>query len=333
MTFGVNLVVFGFMKSKPKTTDSRHKKVYHLRNWSEYDRALVNRGSINIWIGEDALERWQYEGPTQRGAQFTYSNEAIECMLVVKEVYHLTNRTAEGFMRSIFSIMKIELDVPDHSTLSRRGRTVHVRLPKRSNGPLHLVLDSSGLKVYGEGEWKVRQHGWSKRRTWRKVHLATDSETLEIQAVVTSEAGMHDSEAVELMMEEVDQPIDSATGDGGYDRRSVYQAIQSHSPGTQIVIPPRKDALIWQHGNCQAPPLPRDQNLRYIRKHGRHAWKRDSDYHHRSMAETTFYRLKTIFGDHLSARLLNMQEVQVRVRCRALNIMSHLGMPESYMVA
>jgi len=333
MTFGVNLVAIGFMKSKPKNTDSRHKKVYHLRNWSEYDQALVNRGSITIWIGEDAIEQWQYKGPTQRGAQFAYSDIAIECMLVVKEVYHLTNRAAEGFMRSIFSVLNIWLDVPDHSTLSRRGRTVHVRLPKRSKGPLHLVLDSSGLKVYGEGEWKVRQHGWSKRRTWRKVHLATDSETHEIQAVVTSEAGMHDSEAVELMLGEVDRPIDSAAGDGGYDSRSVYQAIQSHSPGAKIVIPPRKDAHIWQHGNCHAPPLPRDQNLRYIRKHGRHAWKRDSDYHRRSLAETTFYRFKTIFGDHLSARLLAMQEVQVSVRCRALNVMTHLGMPESYMVA
>jgi transposase len=333
MTYGVNLVVVGFMKSKSKNTDSRHKKVYHLRNWPEYDRALVNRGAITMWIGEDAIERWQYKGPTQRGAQFAYSNEAMECMLVVKEVYHLTNRTVEGFMCSIFSILKIGLDVPDHSTLSRRGRTVHVRLPKRSKGPLHLVLDSSGLKVYGEGEWKVRQHGWSKRRTWRKVHLATDSETHEIQAVVTSEAGMHDSEAVELMLEDVDQPIDSAAGDGSYDRRLVYQAIQSHSPGAQIVIPPRKDAHIWLHGNRQAPPLPRDQNLRYIRKHGRQAWKRDSNYHRRSLAETTFYRFKTIFGDHLSARLLAMQEVQVSVRCRALNVMTHLGMPESYMVA
>jgi hypothetical protein len=321
------------MKNKPKKTNPRHKRVYHVSNWSEYERALVNRGSITIWIGEDALERWQYEGPTQRGAQFTYSDEAIECMLMVKEVYHLTNRGAEGFMRSMFSVLKIGFDIPDHSTLSRRGRAIHVRLPKRSKGPLHLVLDSSGLKVYGEGEWKVRQHGWSKRRTWRKLHLAMDFETHEIQAVVASEAGMHDSEAVVLMLEDVDQPIASAAGDGAYDRRLVYQAIQSHSPSVHISIPPRKDAHIWQHGNSKAPPLPRDQNLRYIREHGRRAWKRDSGYHRRSLAETTIFRLKTIFGDHLSARLTAMQDVQVYVRCRALNVMTHLGMPKSYMVA
>ncbi len=184
-----------------------------------------------------------------------------------------------------------------------------------------------------KGEWKVRQHGWSKRRTWRKVHLATDSETNEIQAVVTSGAGMHDSEAVEFMLEDVDQPIASASGDGAYDRRSVYQALQSHSPGAHIAIHPRKDAHIWQRGNSKAPPLSRDQNLRYIREYGRRAWKRDSGYHRRSLAETSIFRLKTIYGDHLSARLTEMHNVQVSVRCRALNIMTHLGMPESYLVA
>jgi hypothetical protein len=321
------------MQNKPKKTNPRPKKVYHVRNWSEYDRALVNRGSIDIWIDTDALKQWRHEGPTQRGAQFIYSDVAIQCVLIVKEVYHLTNREAEGFMRSMFKQMDIGYAVPDHSTLSRRGRKIHVRLPKRAKGPLHLVLDSSGLKVYGEGEWKVRQHGWSKRRTWCKFHLATDSETNEIQAVVTSEAGMHDSEAVELMLEDVDQPIASASGDGAYDRRPVYQAIQSHTPSANIAIPPRKDARIWQHGNSKAPPLPRDQNLRYIRKHRRRAWKRDSGYQRRSIAETTIFRLKTIFGDHLSARLTATQDVQVNVRCRALNIMTHLGMPESYMVA
>ena len=321
------------MNNKHKKTNPRHKKVYHVRNWSEYDRALVNRGSINIWIDTDALKRWRHEGETKRGAQFIYSDFAIQCVLVVKEVYHLTNREVEGFMRSIFEQMKIRYDVPDHSTLSRRGRKIHVRLPKRTKGPLYLVLDSSGLKVYGEGEWKVRQHGWSKRRTWRKLHLATDSRTNEIQAIVTSEAGMHDSEVVELMLEDVDQPIASASADGAYDRRPVYQAVQSHTPSANIAIPPRKDARIWQHGNSKAPPLPRDQNLRYIRKHGRRAWKRDSGYHRRSIAETTIFRLKTIFGDHLSARLTATQDVQVNLRCRALNIMTHLGMPESYMVA
>lgn len=132
------------------------------------------------------------------------------------------------------------------------------------------------------------------------------------------------------MLEQVANPIASAAGDGAHDRRSVYQAIQAHTPSAQIVIPPRRDARIWQHGACKAPPHPRHENLRYMRRHGRRTWKRAAHYHRRSLAETTVFRLNTIFGDHLRARLLAMQRTQVRIRCQALNRMTHLGMPDSY---
>lgn len=165
-----------------------------------------------------------------------------------------------------------------------------VRLPKRAEGSLHPVLDSSGLKVYGEGEWKVRQHGFSKRRTWRKIHLAVDSESGEIQAVELTEAGVHDPEVVQPMLKEVGRPLVSAAGDGSYDRREVYQALQKHSSGVRIAIPPRRDARIWRHGNAKGPSHPRDENLRYIRRHGRRVWKQHSGYHRRSLAETAVFR-------------------------------------------
>lgn len=318
------------MTKKTKPTRLRRKTVYHVRNWSEYNQALVKRGSLTVWGSEDALKNWRYAGPRQRGAQFTYSAQAIEAMLTLREVFHLTNRAAEGCMRSLFQLLQVALPVPDHTTLSRRGGTVQASLPKRATGALHLVFDSSGLKLYGEGEWKVRQHGGSQRRTWRKVHLTVDSQSGDIQAVELTDAGVPDAEALPPMLEQVANPIASAAGAGAYDRRSVYQAIQAHSPGAQIAIPPRRDAHIWQHGNGTAPPYPRDENLRYIRRHGRRAWKRDAQYHRRSLAETTVFRLKTIFDDHLSARLLATQRTQARIRCRALNLMTHLGMPDSY---
>ncbi|MFN3422591.1 MAG: IS5 family transposase, partial [Armatimonadota bacterium] len=187
-------------------------------------------------------------------------------------------------------------------------------------------------KVYGEGEWKVRQYGYSKRRTWRKVHLAVDSESGEIQAVELTEANVHDAKVVRLMLGEVERPLVSAVLDGSYDRREVYQALQEHSPWVHLAIPPRQDARIWRHGNTKGPPHPRDENLRYIRRYGRRAWKEHSGYHRRSLAEVAVFRLKTIFGPSLSARLLETQRTQVRIRCRAMNIMTHLGMPESYAV-
>lgn len=321
------------MSKNKKNTRSRQKELYRVRNWSEYDRALVQRGSLTIWVSEAALAKWKHTGPKQRGAQKEYSDLAIETALTLKEVFHLTNRGTEGLLSSILQLMRIDLSVPDHTTLSRRGKGLAVRLPRQKKVIGHIVVDSTGLKLYGEGEWKMRKHGKSKRRVWRKIHLSVDSESGEIQAGVLSEAGVSDAEALTAMLEEIGQPIENFSGDGAYDKRSVYGDIQKHSPDCQINIPPRKDARIWQHGNCKAPPHPRDENLRYIRKHGRQAWKRDSNYHQRSLAETTMFRMKTIFDDHLSTRLLSTQRTQALIRCRALNIMTLLGMPDSYIVA
>ena len=320
------------MPNTTAATRPRRKAIYHIRNWSAYDRALVQRGSLTVWMSEDALRTWCYQGPTQRGAQFDYSAQAIEAMLTVKEVFHLSNRETEGLVRSLFHLMQVALRVPDHSTLSRRGQTVHIRLPKRARGLLHLVMDSSGLKVYGEGEWKVRQHGWSKRRTWRKFHLSVDAASGEVQAAMLSTAGVTDAEMVSPMVVQIEEPIASVTADGSYDRRGVYMVLRARAPNAAIVIPPRHDAHIWQHGNRHAPPHPRDETLRFIRAHGRQIWKVESGYHQRSLAETTVFRFKTLFGNRLSARLLATQATQFGVRCRALNIMTHIGMPDSYKV-
>jgi hypothetical protein len=320
------------MPSTTTATRPRRKTIYHIRNWSAYDRALVQRGSLTIWISEEALTSWAYHGPRQRGAQFEYSDQAIEAVLTLKEVFHLTNRAAEGLVRSVFALMQVSLAVPDHSTLSRRGRTVQIRLPKRARGPLQVVMDSSGLKVFGEGEWKVRQHGWSKRRTWRKIHLSVDVASGEVQAAMLSTAGVSDAEMVEPMLAQIDEPLERITADGAYDKRAVYASMQAHASATKIVIPPRRNARIWQHGNTHAPPHSRDEVLRFMRVHGRSKWKEVSGYHQRSLAETAVFRFKTIFGDHLSTRLLATQATQFGARCRVLNIMTHLGMPDSFKV-
>ena len=318
---------------KQKRTQSRRKELYRVKNWSEYEKALVQRGSITFWLSDDIKQNWLYVGEKQRGSQFDYSDKAVEIMLTLKEVFHLTNRGVEGFVRSLFQMMKIDLPVPDHSTLSRRGKTLKVKLSKQASGSLNLVLDSTGLKIYGEGEWKVRKHGCSKRRTWRKLHLGADPESGEIQAVCLTENKVSDDAAVKELLEQIEQTLLACAADGAYDKRKVYDALNRHSPEVEILIPPRKNARIWQHGNSKAERLKRDENLRYIRKHGRRQWKDDSGYHMRSLAETAMFRLKTIFGGELSARLLETQTTQALIRCWALNKMTHLGMPDSYQVA
>jgi hypothetical protein len=284
-------------------------------------------------MSDDFEKTWLHTGKKQRGSQFDYSDQAILVMLTVKEVFHLTNRGVEGFVCSLFRMMKINLPVPDHSTLSKRGKGLKVNLPKKTSQRLNIVMDSTGLKIYGEGEWKVRMHGISKRRTWRKLHVGANPEDGEIQAVLLTENNVSDDAAVEGLLEQIEQEIVNFAADGAYDKRKVYDSLNAHSPDVNILIPPRKNARIWKHGNTKTERLKRDENLRAIRRDGRKEWKKNSGYHVRSLVETTMFRLKTIFGDDLSARLLETQSTQALIRCAALNKMTHLGMPQNYKVA
>jgi Transposase DDE domain len=307
------------------------KSAYRIRNWTQYNDALVRRGALTLWVEQETLQAWRYHGPSQRGAQFRFSDLAIECLLTLRCVYHLTLRATEGFARSLFELMEVDLSVPDYTTLCRRAATVRISLPKKATGALHLVLDSTGLKVYGEGEWKVRQHGYSKRRTWLKLHLAVDPQTHEIQAAMVTDPGVTDAETVPALLGQVDNPIERATADGAYDRQEVYDALEGRS--ARVVVPPRRDAKIKRHGNTSGPRLARDENLRRIRQIGRKGWKEESGYHERSLAETAMYRMKTIFGDGVASRSPVRQATEAGVRCRALNIMTHQGMPRSERVA
>jgi len=252
--------------------------------------------------------------------------------LTLRAVYHLALRAAEGLARSVFELLEVALPVPSYSTLSRRAAALSLALgalPRST--PLHLVIDSSGFKVYGEGEWKVRQHGWSKRRTWRKLHLAVNEATGEIVAAVASEAGVSDDEALPDIVAQVEGDIGQVSADGAYDKRPCYDALAER--GATAVIPPRRDAKIWQHGNCAGAPWQRDENLRAIRQKGRRRWKQESGYHRRSLAETTFFRLKTIFGPAVSSRHFPQQATELFIRVAALNRMTHLGMPDSHRLA
>jgi hypothetical protein len=311
----------------------KHKKTktkYRLRNWRKYNRALVQRGSLTLWITEDVVQMWHaIEREHKRGHPRTYSDTAIMTMATLQEVYHLGLRQAEGLMESIGALAHLAVPLPHYSTLSRRRATMEVALPRtRSKEALHVVVDSTGVKVFGEGEWKVRQHGYTRRRTWRKVHLGVDEASGEIVAAVVSTNDSHDSQLLPDLLEQVEEPIAQVSGDGAYDRRTCYDAIRGRQ--ARAAIPPQHNAKIWQHGNTKAARLARDENLRRIRQVGRAAWKRECGYHRRSLAETTMFRLKTIFSERVTARSFAGQAAQVLVRCATLNRLTQLGRPNSY---
>ena len=306
----------------------KQKRTYKVTNWSAYNKSLVQRGDITIWFSDDALEHWEHPNKeTKVGRPFVYSDTAIECLLTIRELLKLPYRQTEGFGRSLVAILGVDVAIPDYSSLAKRASKLNVSLNVASKkGNIDIVVDSTGMKVFGEGEWKTRTHGKSKRRTWRKLHLSVNPETREIIAEVLTENSSHDADAVAEMLEQVEQPVGKFHGDGGYDKWKVYEGLEARN--IQPVIPPQHNAKIKQHGNCAADALPRDEAIRGIRRTGRRRWKQEVGYHRRSLAETTMYRAKQLFGSYLKNRIFENQPTEARLRCKILNRFTQLGLPQ-----
>jgi hypothetical protein len=224
--------------------------------------------------------------------------------------------------------LNLDIIIPCYTQLCRRQANLSLDLSHiKKNEPIHVVVDSTGLKVFGEGEWKTRQHGISKRRTWRKLHLGLDESTGEVVAMELTTNDVSDGEVFPELLDQVEEDIACVSADGAYDKKNCYDTIDQRS--AQANIPPRKDAVLIQHGNCNALPLTRDENIRGIRKLGRKGWKKSVGYHRRSLSETAMFRVKQLFGSGLSARLFENQVTEAIIRCKAMNKMTQLGMPIS----
>lgn len=263
-------------KPSKKQKKGGKKKTYKVRNWKEYNQALVDRGKIIFWITDQALDDWQEQKKTgKRGKPRLYSNAAIEASLMLQQVFHLPLRQVEGFLASILTKMGSDRKAPDYSTLSVRGSTLDISIrvrPIRSE-PLHLVIDSTGAKVYGEGEWKVRQHGWGKHRMWKKLHIGIDESNGDILVGEVAGNEVSDAHVFGPLIDQIPETItiDQVSTDGIYDKKMCYDKLAERGV-LKVAIPPQKNARIHRHGNAGGPPLVRDQNIRRIRKVGRKQW-------------------------------------------------------------
>ncbi len=302
---------------------------YRVRNWHDYNRALVARGRLTFWFDEDAIAGWRStelrSGP---GAPRIYSDTAIQCALVLKSVFHLSLRATQGFLGSVVGLMNLELPVPDYSTLSRRQGPLSVSLPAQ-NRARHVVIDATGLKVYGAGEWHAQKHRSGRRRAWRKLHLGVDETTKEIVAVEVTTSSVHDSLVLPTLLEQIPGRVHQVSGDGAYDTRACYEAARRR--GARVAIPPRRNAVPWEQ-NADASARMRNKNLRLVRMYGRYEWRVLSGCTRQSLAENSFSRFKALFGGRLAARGPDNQYVEVMVKCAALNRMTGIGMPESIRV-
>jgi hypothetical protein len=247
---------------------------YRVQNWPAYEAGLKRRGDLTLWLDEAALAGWQAPRRTTPGGQAWYSDVAIELVLTLRLVFHLPLRQAEGFAASVLRLLGQERRVPDHTTLSRRGRGFAGRRPKVvPHGPLHLVIDSTGLKLFGRGEWDEEKHGRT-RRSWRKLHIAVDADTGEIVACVLTDNGADDAGEVPALLGQVEGEIASVTADGAYDGEPVYHAAASRQPDRppDVVIPPRSSAVAsTEDAGAQGQ---RDRHIRLIAEEGRMAWQK-----------------------------------------------------------
>ena len=302
---------------------------YRTTNWRAYNAALKQRGSLLIWF--DPEMEWMAAPSGRPGRPATFSDAAIQTCLMLKALFGLALRQATGLVASLLKLAKLDWPVPDFSTLCRRQKDLTVAIPYRpSSGALHLLIDSTGIKAMGEGEWSARKHGASRPRHWCKLHLGIDAETLEVRAIEVSGSRVGDGPMLPKLLEQIppEEPIGTVTADGAYDTRPCHAAIAARQ--ATAVIPTRRNGRPWK----ETTPGARARNdiLRASRRFGRAIWRNWSGYHRRSLVEAKMRCLK-LLGERLTARTSSRQTAELQIRAALLNRFTQLGTPETVRVA
>jgi hypothetical protein len=309
------------------------KATYKIKNWPEYNAALEKRGSVKLWFSDEVIKSW-YANKIKnkdRGRQNKYSDLAIQAALCIKVQFKLTYRSVTGFLNSLINVMDLSLDIPHYSRICRRARILDLpKLIRKSYGEnINIVIDSTGLKVYGAGQWHEEKHNIIKKRTWRKFHIVVDKDTHEIIAQeLTTNVDSDDSQVPKLLTQ-INEGLNHVSADGAYDTDSVYESIEknSNNKNVTIAIPPRKHAAL----SCfyETDPTARDKNILFVEEHGRHKWQDYSDYNYRSIAENAMMRYQTLIGGKLYSRTLESQKIESRIGCLVINKFTRIGMPKS----
>jgi hypothetical protein len=317
--------------TEPHKRAQRHptyKTAYRVRNWHAYDQSLRDRGDLTLWINQDAIDAWTPPQTGTRGAPPVYADLAIQSALTLRLLFHLPLRQTEGFLHALLTLMGVTLPCPDHTSLSRRNASVAIRqqIDRAPEGPLSLIVDSSGLKVCGQGEWQSQKHGEKQPKRWKKLHIGVDAQGQIVASKLTESSAQDPSQVPELLTH-IEREIERFLGDGMDDKEPVSTAVEHHSPGARVIIPPRKDAVVSPTGSTS--PTQRDQQLLAIESAGRCAWKRTSGSDAQSQAENAFARCKRTFGGVLRAKREASQEREAALACQLLNRMQALGRPQS----
>ncbi len=321
------------VQSQPRPTAPHSQERYRVINWAEYDAELRARGNLTTWFTAEAIEGWRAEAHSDRGGQPKYSALAIATALTPRAVFRLALRQTEGLIGSILQLLGLDLPVLDHSTLSRRAETLEVPRPRprRDGEPLHLLVDSTGLKLCGSGEWLLEKHGTKTRRSWRKMHIGMDVDTGQIVAAALTTNDVDDGSQVGPLLDQVAASAVAFTADGAYDQDGVSAAVIERHPEAVVIVPPRSTAVPSE--TAETAPTQRDRHLQFIAEHGRAASQKASGYTTRARAEAAIGRFKQVIGDGLRSRTDQRRATEVEVAVHALNRMLELGRPISVRIA
>jgi len=309
------------------------KQKHKVMNWREYDASLRQRGSLTVWFTDAAIKAWRAAPRTTPGGQPSYSPLAILTALTLRAVFRLALRQTEGLIGSVIGLLGLTLAVPDHSTLCRRAETLEVPRPRlrRDGEPLHMLVDSMGLKLCGAGEWLLEKHGAKTRRSWRKLHIGLDADTGQIVAATLTTKEVDDGAEVGTLLDQVPGPLASFTADSAYEQEGVAAIVAERHPEAAIIVPPRSTAVPSE--TAETAPTQRDRHLQSIAEHGRAAWQKASGYTTRARAEAAIGRFKHVIGEGLRSRTDRRRATEVDVALHALNRMLELGRPISVRIA
>jgi len=316
---------------KAKAVSRHHipKQARRVTNWAAYDASLRQRGSLTVWFSEDAIAGWRAEGRTTPGGQPHYSALAILTGLCLRAVFRLALRQTEGLIGSIIGLLGLDLAIPDHTTLCRRADGLDVPRPQSSPGAggMHLIVDSTGLKFHGPGEWLVEKHGTRTRRSWRTLHIGLDADTGRIVAAELTTNEVDDGSQVGPLLDQVAGAVASFTADGAYDTGAVSAAVAGRHPDAAIIVPPRSTAM--PSDTAQTNPTQRDRHLQGITNNGRAGWQKSSGYNKRSRVEAAIGRFKQVIGNGLHSQTDARQNAEIAVAVHVLNRMLDFGRPTS----
>jgi hypothetical protein len=305
------------------------KQKRRVTNCAEYDESLRRRGDLTVWISEAALAVWSAPRRTTPGGQPVYSDLAIEMCLTLRMVFKQPLRQTQGLMRSISKLMGVDITVPHFTTMSRRGNGLSLppKTASKSTKPVQLVVDSTGLKIFGEGDWLEEKHKTKgKRKSWRKLHLGLDLVSGEIVCSDLTTDDIGDPTALPGLLDQIDGPVEKFLADGAYDGEPTVKALTDRFGALiEVTIPPPKNVVLSPDA-AQNPSI-RDRHIAEIEAHGRMAWQQSSGYNQRSRIETHIGRWKAFIGHKLKARSFENQKTEPKIGVRVLNRMTELGRP------